>query len=60
MTGLSQVTGARGPTPTVDHMRRRIDLDLLYVQQASFWFDLTILVLTAREVFFSPTRNEVF
>ena len=60
MTGLAQVSRARGETPTVAHMRKRIDFDLEYVQQASFWLDLKILLLTAREVFFSPTRDDVF
>lgn len=60
MTGLAQVSRARGETPTVEHMRKRIELDLLYVQNASFWLDLKILVLTVREVFLSPTRDDVF
>ena len=60
MTGLAQVSRARGETPTVAHMRRRIDFDLIYVQQASFLLDVKILLLTAREVFFSPTRDDVF
>ncbi len=60
MTGLAQVSRARGETPTVAHMRKRIEFDLEYVQQASFWLDLKILLLTAREVFFSPTRDDVF
>ena len=54
MTGLAQVSKARGETPTVDHMRRRIEFDLIYVQQASFWLDLKILLLTARGSLFQP------
>lgn len=60
MTGLAQVSRARGETPTVAHMRKRIEFDLMYVQQASLYLDLKILLLTAREVFFSPTRDDVF
>ena len=60
MTGLAQVSRARGETPTVEHMRRRVEFDLLYVQHASLWLDLKILLLTAREVFFSPARDDVF
>lgn len=60
MTGLAQVSGARGETPTVAHMRKRVDYDLEYVQQASLWLDLKILAFTAREIFFSPTRDDVF
>ena len=60
MTGLAQVSRARGETPTVEHMRRRVAFDLQYVQHASLRLDLKILLLTAREVFFSPTRDDVF
>ena len=60
MTGLAQVSRARGETPTIAHMRKRIEFDLAYVQEASFWLDLKILLLTAREVFFSPTLDDVF
>ena len=48
ITGWAQVNGARGETPTLDHMRRRIELDLDYVQHKSIALDLTILVRTLR------------
>jgi putative colanic acid biosynthesis UDP-glucose lipid carrier transferase len=50
MTGWAQVNGFRGETPTVALMKRRVDLDLWYVRNWSFWFDLRILVRTAWEV----------
>jgi lipopolysaccharide/colanic/teichoic acid biosynthesis glycosyltransferase len=50
MTGWAQVNGARGETPTVDHMQRRVDLDLAYVQHKSLALDLLILVKTACEI----------
>ncbi len=46
MTGWAQVNGARGETPTLADMQRRIDLDLWYVQHRSFTLDLQILVRT--------------
>jgi lipopolysaccharide/colanic/teichoic acid biosynthesis glycosyltransferase len=55
ITGLAQVSGARGETPTVDHMRRRIEYDQQYVQGASLQLDLKILLATVREALFSKT-----
>lgn len=54
ITGLAQVNGHRGPTETVDKMRRRVELDLAYVDGRSFWLDLKILALTA---FPAASRN---
>ncbi|KAA2234768.1 undecaprenyl-phosphate glucose phosphotransferase [Salinarimonas soli] len=47
ITGWAQVNGFRGETPTVDLMERRIELDLWYIANWSFWLDLQILVRTA-------------
>jgi putative colanic acid biosysnthesis UDP-glucose lipid carrier transferase len=55
ITGLAQVSGARGPTPNLDDMKRRIDLDVLYLQEASLMLDFRILLRTVREVFASET-----
>ena len=46
ITGWAQVNGARGETPTIDCMRRRIELDVWYAQNTSLWLDLQILVRT--------------
>jgi Undecaprenyl-phosphate glucose phosphotransferase len=46
LTGWAQVNGLRGPTETDDAMRRRIEHDLYYIDNWSFWLDLRILVLT--------------
>ena len=46
ITGWAQVHGCRGETRTVDEMRRRIELDLEYIDNWSLWFDLHILVRT--------------
>jgi Undecaprenyl-phosphate glucose phosphotransferase len=50
MTGWSQVNGARGATTTTAQLRRRVALDLMYIDNWSLWFDLKILVLTFREL----------
>jgi exopolysaccharide biosynthesis polyprenyl glycosylphosphotransferase len=50
MTGWSQVNGARGATTTTAQLRRRVGLDLMYIDHWSLWLDLKILVLTCREV----------
>ncbi len=50
MTGWSQVNGARGATTTTAQLRRRIGLDLMYIDNWSLWLDLKILLLTFREV----------
>ena len=46
MTGWAQVHGYRGETRTVDQMRRRIELDLEYIDQWSLWLDLQIFYRT--------------
>jgi Undecaprenyl-phosphate glucose phosphotransferase len=51
MTGWAQVNGFRGETPTVERMKQRVELDLWYVSNWSFWLDLEILFWTTLEVF---------
>jgi putative colanic acid biosynthesis UDP-glucose lipid carrier transferase len=55
MTGWAQVNGLRGELDSVEKLRARVDSDLSYIERWSFWLDLKIIALTAREVFF--TRN---
>jgi putative colanic acid biosysnthesis UDP-glucose lipid carrier transferase len=50
MTGWAQVHGSRGPTPVLETMERRIDLDLWYARHASFALDLEILLRTPLEI----------
>jgi Undecaprenyl-phosphate glucose phosphotransferase len=47
ITGWAQVNGFRGETPTIDLMERRVEHDLWYVANWSFWLDLRTLFLTA-------------
>jgi Undecaprenyl-phosphate glucose phosphotransferase len=50
MTGWAQCHGARGPTPTLDHIAKRVKLDLWYVNNWSLWLDIQILIKTFFEV----------
>lgn len=49
MTGWAQVNGWRGNTS----IEKRIEFDLYYIQNWSFWFDLKIILMTIEEVLFS-------
>jgi putative colanic acid biosynthesis UDP-glucose lipid carrier transferase len=50
ITGLAQVSGARGETRTDADMKRRVDLDIYYIENASFVLDMKILLATIHEV----------
>lgn len=55
ITGLAQVSGLRGPTPTVEIMRQRVAHDVCYVKNASLRVDLWIYAATLREIVSSKT-----
>lgn len=46
ITGLAQISGARGETETLDKMQKRIDFDLEYINNWSLWLDIKILIKT--------------
>ena len=46
ITGWAQCNGARGPTPTIEHVMKRVKLDLWYVHNWSVWLDVLILIKT--------------
>jgi exopolysaccharide biosynthesis polyprenyl glycosylphosphotransferase len=50
ITGWAQVTGARGETPELSDMRRRVELDLWYVEHWSLLLDAKILFRTVGAV----------
>jgi putative colanic acid biosysnthesis UDP-glucose lipid carrier transferase len=53
ITGLAQVSGARGATPHIQDMKDRINLDMRYLQRASLMLDFRILLRTLGEIFAS-------
>jgi putative colanic acid biosysnthesis UDP-glucose lipid carrier transferase len=48
ITGLAQCNGARGPTETLHKMRRRVRLDLAYVEKWSWVMELKIIAKTVK------------
>jgi exopolysaccharide biosynthesis polyprenyl glycosylphosphotransferase len=46
ITGLAQVNGYRGETPTTDLMTKRVELDRWYISNWSMWLDITIMFRT--------------
>lgn len=46
ITGWAQVRGCRGEIHSLEDMRRRIELDLHYIDNWSLWFDVKILLRT--------------
>jgi exopolysaccharide biosynthesis polyprenyl glycosylphosphotransferase len=46
ITGWAQVNGYRGPADTLEVMQRRVDYDLYYIDNWSFFLDLKILLMT--------------
>ena len=50
ITGWAQCNGARGATPTKEHIAERVRLDLWYINNWSIWLDLLILMRTALEI----------
>jgi lipopolysaccharide/colanic/teichoic acid biosynthesis glycosyltransferase len=50
ITGWAQINGLRGELDTVQKLKSRVDHDIHYIENWSFWFDLKILILTAAQV----------
>jgi lipopolysaccharide/colanic/teichoic acid biosynthesis glycosyltransferase/uncharacterized tellurite resistance protein B-like protein len=47
ITGWAQVNGLRGETDTLEKMVARVEHDLYYVRNWTFWLDIKIVFLTA-------------
>jgi lipopolysaccharide/colanic/teichoic acid biosynthesis glycosyltransferase len=46
LTGVAQINGARGETRDIDDMKRRVELDLWYIENRNLALDLKILAIT--------------
>src|SRR5690606_2531074 len=46
MTGWAAVKGSRGPLHTAQDVRRRVRLDIEYVERQSLWLDLWVMAIT--------------
>lgn len=51
ITGWAQVTGFRGETSELWQMEGRVERDIWYIQNWSFWLDLRIIWLTVKLLF---------
>jgi exopolysaccharide biosynthesis polyprenyl glycosylphosphotransferase len=51
ITGWAQICGYRGATEFPDQLRKRVELDLFYIENWSLLFDLKILLLTGFRLF---------
>lgn len=50
ITGWAQINGLRGETSRLEHMQRRVEFDLWYINNWSSSLDLRILLRTCLEV----------
>ena len=46
VTGWAAIKGSRGPVDTPEAVRRRVELDVSYIERQSLWLDLYILAVT--------------
>jgi lipopolysaccharide/colanic/teichoic acid biosynthesis glycosyltransferase len=46
MTGWAAINGSRGPVDTPELVRRRVALDIEYIERQNFWFDFYIMAMT--------------
>lgn len=56
ITGLAQVKGFRGGTFDENHMRARLDWDLIYVEKQSLWLDISIIFGTVLQMLHFKTN----
>ncbi len=55
ITGWAQLNGLRGETDTLEKMAKRVEYDVWYTQNWSFWMDLKIILLTPFVAVFQKT-----
>jgi len=50
ITGWAQVNGYRGATKDAEHLVKRVEFDLFYIQNWSLLFDLKIMIKTIKSI----------
>lgn len=56
ITGYAQVTGFRGETKELWQMEGRVQRDIWYIENWTFWLDIKIILLTAVSLV-KPDKN---
>ena len=56
LTGWAQVNGYRGMSPSNEHMKKRMEHDLWYMNNWSIWLDLYIICKTFFKIFTKPLK----
>jgi len=51
LTGLAQIKGCRGSIRDFSHLRKRVQLDLMYIKNWSIWLDFEIFFFTIFTIF---------
>jgi len=51
ITGWAQVSGFRGETKELWQMEERINRDIWYIENWTFWLDIKIIIITAITMF---------
>ncbi|MFZ4456776.1 MAG: undecaprenyl-phosphate glucose phosphotransferase [Bacteroidales bacterium] len=51
VTGWAQVNGYRGETKELHQMEKRVEKDVWYIENWSFWLDIKIIVMTVVNIF---------
>jgi putative colanic acid biosysnthesis UDP-glucose lipid carrier transferase len=54
ITGWAQINGWRGETDDLYKMEKRVEHDLWYIRNWSFWLDIKIILLSLFRGFRSP------
>jgi putative colanic acid biosynthesis UDP-glucose lipid carrier transferase len=57
ITGWAQVNGYRGETKNPELMQKRVNHDIWYIENWSFWLDLQIIFLTVWQMLKRDTRG---